>query len=136
MNPAPCQSLSTLRLFLYYVSAPVAHFVTLEMLRVDMLRFVALFAASRQRSFVSMFRMEMIVHVAVKVVRAMKPRANADKDAAVKPFRPIIPIRRAIVGGDVVVSIWTIRCNADLNAYLRRFCFGGRSSQPDSRSSG
>ncbi len=89
-------------------SVRIMGFIALEMVE-------RLSAASRQRPVVPMVRVETVVHMADKPARPMEPRPGSNEDAAGKPVRPIVPIRRAIVRRIVKVSIRTHRRNA--NAY-------------------
>lgn len=53
-----------------------------------------------------------------KVVVAMKPRARANENTAVKPFRSIVTSRSAVIRCNVVIPIRTVGRNADIDAYL------------------
>ena len=75
---------------------------------------------------VAMCRMEMVVHAAMEVFRTMKPRSSANENAIYKPFRSIVAGRSAGVGGNVIVTIRTVRGHADFDADL------GLSSGSDS----
>jgi hypothetical protein len=57
--------------------------------------------------------------MAIEVGRAMKPRANANEPAPVKPFRTVVAIRRAAVWFGVIVSIGACRFNTNTEADLR-----------------
>jgi hypothetical protein len=53
----------------------------------------------------SVIRIEAITDVAVKVVRAVEPRASSDEHTAVEPLGPIVSIRGAVVRGVVIVAV-------------------------------
>jgi hypothetical protein len=67
---------------------------------------------------IAVVRMEVIIYMPAKSFRSVKPRTHADKYAAVEPLRPVVAVRRAIVGCGVIVSIGTIRGWPDINDYL------------------
>jgi hypothetical protein len=63
---------------------------------------------------------QVVIHMAVKMLAAMKPRPRADEDAAGVPLRPVIPVRCALIRRSFVVTIRAIRLHADFDRYLRR----------------
>jgi hypothetical protein len=65
----------------------------------------ALRSAIRQRSGVTVMRIESVVDMADKTVRAMKPGAGSNKYPANKPIGTIVAVRSAVIGGIVEVSI-------------------------------
>src|SRR5580704_6034011 len=75
----------------YGVAVAVAHFVAFEVFDVvdgpgGML------AAFGMRAVVSVVGMEMIIDVAAKALRAVKPGADADEDATGEPLRAVIAV--------------------------------------------
>jgi hypothetical protein len=54
---------------------------------------------------VAVMWIEAIINVAVEVRGAVKPRTGSEEHAAVKPLGPVIPVRGAVVWGDVVIAI-------------------------------
>jgi hypothetical protein len=48
---------------------------------------------------------EVVIHVAAKMSRAVKPRAGTDEEAAVKPLRAVVTVGSAVIGSVVVVAI-------------------------------
>jgi hypothetical protein len=64
--------------------------------------------------------------MAIEVGWAMKPRANADEPAAVKPLRAVVAIGRAAIGRGVIVTVGTSwfdsNSNAKADLSLRLWC--------------
>ncbi len=89
----------------------------------------------RKRAFIAVLRMEVIVYVPGKVLRAMEPRPHADKQAIRKPFWPVVTVGSAIVGGHIIVTIGAHRgrSNFDSDTDLS-ICFWGRSCYTDGKS--
>jgi hypothetical protein len=77
---------------------------------------------------------EGVVYVALEVIGAMKPRANADENAAIEPFRAVIAVGNAVIGGVVIVTIGTIRGDSDFDHDLS-LCFGSSYHKKDSSNS-
>jgi len=77
-------------------------------------------AAGREAAVIALAVVEMVIHMPVEMVSAVKPRSRADKDAAVVPLRPVIPVRRALIRRSFVVAIRAFRLRADFDRYLRR----------------
>ena len=88
------------------MTVAVAHFVAFEVFDV-VNGSGGVLAAGGIWAVVSVVRMEMIVDVAVKTLRAVEPGANADEDAAVKPLRAVVAVRSAVVGWDVIIAVRT-----------------------------
>jgi hypothetical protein len=60
----------------------------------------------------------------------MEPRANANEDAAIEPFRAVVAVGNTAVWGVVIVAIRTIRGNSDFDADLSiRFGRGRRKHE-------
>ena len=90
----------------------VAHFVAFEVFDVvdgpgGML------AAFGMRAVVSVVGMEMIIDVAAKALRAVKPGADADEDATGEPLRAVIAVGSASVRIIRVIAIAADRCRVD-----------------------
>jgi hypothetical protein len=62
--------------------------------------------------------METVIHVALEVASAMKPRAGTNEAVPVKPFRTVVASGSTGVGSDVIVTIWTVRSYSDVDADL------------------
>jgi hypothetical protein len=72
-----------------------------------------------------MARIEAVIHMAIEVGWAMKPRANADEPATVKPFRTVVAIGSASIGRGIVVTIGTSWFDSNSNAKADlRLCLG------------
>jgi hypothetical protein len=100
-----------------YVASSIASFVCLEVVE-------ALRPALRQRSGVTVMRIEPVIDMSVKAARTVKPGASAKKHPAHKPIGPVVAVGSTVVGGIVEVSV---RANgsrtdvyADSNLGLRR----------------
>src|ERR1039458_5411509 len=52
--------------------------------------------ARRRRPTVAVSRIVAVIHVAVEPAPAVEPRPGSDKQSAVEPVRPIVPIGRAV----------------------------------------
>ena len=75
-----------------------------------------------QRAVVAVVRIKAVVYVAVEAVRAVEPRAGADKQAVpAEPVRAIVAVGRAVIRRVVEVSIRTHRraANIDAETHLR-----------------
>ena len=117
-------------LLLTDVTAPIAHFVSFEVLNlIEMLIRVGFLTASWLGAVIAVLRMEMVIYVAVEACRAVKPRASADEDATGKPLGAVVAVGGAIVGRDVIVTVRTFRRDADVDLYLSlRFGSGYREA--------
>jgi hypothetical protein len=101
------------------VAAPVPHFIPFEVGNlIDTLCGLGSLAALWSWAFVAMFGMITVIYVAAEVIRAMKPRASTNEDAAAKPFRAVVAVRSAAIGIGVIVSVRTIRGDSDGDADL------------------
>ena len=81
-------------------------------------------AASRHVPLVAVLGIIVVVHVAAEVGRAMEPVTRTDEDTAVKPFRPVVTIGHAVVGGVVVIAVRAAWLSAEghRNLGVRRSC--------------
>lgn len=70
-------------------------------------------------SMVALPIIQMMVDMAVEVVRSVEPGSSADKYAACEPFRAVVSVRRAIVRRLFVVPIRANWWRANLDGYLR-----------------
>jgi hypothetical protein len=61
---------------------------------------------------------EAVINVAAEVVGAMEPRAGSDEHAVGQPVGTVVPIRGAVVGGEVVVAIRANRLWSDIDGDL------------------
>jgi len=60
----------------------------------------------------------------------MKPRSSTDEHAAIEPFRAVVAVGNAAIGGVVIVTIGTIRGDPDIDADLS-LCFGSSRHKED-----
>jgi hypothetical protein len=60
----------------------------------------------------------MVVHVALEMVRTMKPGASADEDTARKPFWAVVPVGGTAIRRRIVVTVGAVRGGSDVNADL------------------
>jgi hypothetical protein len=73
-------------------------------------------------------RIKVIIHMTIEVSRTMKPGANTNEPAAMKPFRAVVAIGRASIGCGVIVTVRTSwldsnsNAKADLRMCLWRTC--------------
>jgi hypothetical protein len=79
-------------------AAAVTRFVCMEMVEGG-------FAMARERTVVSVVRIETIVDVSVETMRAVEPRSGADEESADKPVRSVVAIGSAIVRCVIKVPI-------------------------------
>ena len=104
----------------FYVTAPIAHFISLEVLHVSRRpRRIWSFTAGRHGPVIAVLGMEVIIYVAAETFRAMEPGADADKYSATEPLGPVIAIRRTIIGRDVIISVGTLGRRAYGDGHLR-----------------
>ena len=117
--------------FLVTVAAAIAHLVSMEVLG-TMPSVMRSFAIVRIVPAVAVFRMVVIVDVAMEVFRAVKPWAGTDKDAIGKPRGAVIPVGSATVRRGIVVAIGTngryTDADADLGVCSGSTCCDGRAA--------
>jgi hypothetical protein len=82
--------------------------------------------ARRETTVVPLPVIQVVIHMPIKMVRSMEPRTRANKYTTRKPLRPIIPIRRAVIRRNLVISIRTNRRFADLHSNLSRGLIASR----------
>ena len=56
-------------------------------------------AALRIGPVIAMVRIVVVINMAVKIVRPMKPGSGSDEDAAAEPLRAVITVRGALIRG-------------------------------------
>jgi len=121
-------------LFLFgCVATPVPRFISFELLRGPALR-CGFFANFRHISLIAVLWIEGVVYLALEVAAAMKPRADADENAAVEPFCSVVAVGNAVIGSVVIVTIGTIRGNSDVDGNLSLY-FGSSCYKEDSSNS-
>lgn len=109
-----------------YVATSITRLVPLEVRAIDALGGLSFLSAFWRWAIIAVLRMETVIHVAAEIVGAMKPRARANENFAVKPFRTVVAGRSTVVRSDVIVAVRTIGSRANDDADLS-FCFGGGS---------
>ena len=62
-------------------------------------------AASWHRSVVPVAIIQVMIYMAIKVLRSMKPRSCTDEHPSAKPFGTVVAIRRAVIRRYFVVSV-------------------------------
>ena len=91
-------------------------------------------AARRVPTAVALAIVELMIDVAVEMVRPVIPRAGADEDTASEPLGPIIAIRSAIVRRSLVVPIGANRRYSDTDCNLcTRFVSGSDQKTSSNR---
>jgi hypothetical protein len=92
-----------------YVASPIPRLISMEVVE-------ALRPAIWQRSNVTVMRIEAVVNMAVKAVRAMKPGTSSKKHPANKPIGTVIAVRSAVIWGVVKVSVRAHGSHSDVYA--------------------
>jgi predicted nucleic acid-binding protein len=90
------------------ISTPITHFISTEVIEGPV-------AALRMRSAVAVMRIETVVNVTMKIVRAVEPWPGSDEHAAVEPLRPIVSIWGAVVRGKVVIAVGASRLYSNVD---------------------
>src|ERR1700678_2218667 len=115
------------------VATPVAHFISFKIgYFINTLRRLGFLADLWRCALIAVIRMKAVVHVTLEIVRAVKPRASANEGPAGKPLGAVVAVGRAAIGSGVIVTIGTLRGDADGDADLSR-CF--RSGDREANSS-
>ena len=78
------------------------------------------FAATRERSAVTVLRIKAIIDMAVKGMRAMEPRTRANEQSTRKPVWSIVPVRGTVIRRIVKVPVSTNRRRSDADRNLGR----------------
>ena len=107
------------------VTAPIPLFVSLEVGAIDTLRFLGLLAAVWLRAPIALVWIEMVIHFAAEVVRAMKPWANSDKDPSGKPLWAVVAGRSTVIRSNVIVAVRAIRSHPNVHGDLSVCCWSG-----------
>jgi hypothetical protein len=94
---------------LAYVASPITRLISLEMVE-------ALGPPSRQRSVVAVMRIEPVIDVPVKAVRAVKPGPCSNKHPADKPIGPVVAVRSTVIRSIVEVSVRTYGSWSDIHS--------------------
>src|ERR1700722_8006749 len=106
-------------LALRYVTAPIAHFTSFEVLNfIETLGRFSMFSDLRHWTFVAMVRMEPVIDVATEVGRAMEPRASANENTTGKPFRAVVAVGSTGIRRNVIVSVRADRSHSNFDGDL------------------
>jgi len=117
------------------VATSIPHFVSFEVRTIYTLCRLRFLTALRRWALIAVFRMETVIYMALEFGSAMKPWAGANEDVPIKPFRTVVARGSTGIGGDVIVTIGTVRSYSDIDADLS-LRFGGGSGQADSGNCG
>ena len=91
-------------------------------------------AARRETSVVALAIVELMIDVAVEMVRPVIPRTSTDEDAAPEPLGPIIAIWSAVVRWSLVVPVGANRRYTDADCNLcMRFISGSKQKTCSNR---
>jgi len=105
--------------FAAYVAVSVTHLVAVEVFHVFGMKVGARrFATGGVWAVIAVLGMEVVIYVAVEVIRAMKPGTSTDEDTTTKPLRAVVAVGSAVVGWGFVVAVRAHRSRADVDADL------------------
>ena len=91
---------------LRYMSAPVAHLVTVEVLEMAGRAIGGCMLTSLWKAaVVAVMLVKVVINIAMEVTRPMEPWPCADEQAVIEPLRPVITVGSAIVGRPIVVAV-------------------------------
>jgi len=96
---------------LAHVAVPIPGFIALEVRK-------RLRSARWHRTMIPIVWIVAIIYVSIKTMRAMEPRACANKDSARKPVGSVVAIRSAIIRRVVEISVGAYRSNTDADCNL------------------
>jgi hypothetical protein len=117
------------------VATPVAHFISFKICHfINTLRRLGFLADLWRWALIAVIRMKAVIYVTPEIVRAVKPRASANEYTAGEPLRAVVAVGRAAIWCGVIVTIGTVRGDADDTDLSRCFGSGDReanSSQSD-----
>jgi hypothetical protein len=97
--------------------AAIPYFISMEPGGCHAIRLYRPLAAHGHLPSVSMFRMEMIIHVAPETARSAESRPCPHKPTTVKPLRTVISRGRAQIRGCIEVTIRTNRRWTDIQSH-------------------
>ena len=105
------------------VASPIPRLICLEVVE-------ALRSARRHRSMVTVARIETVVDVAVKAVRAVKPGSGAKKYASDEPIGPVIAIGSAVIRLVVEIAVGAHRLHSNVDGNLGSYfwCAAGQGN--------
>ncbi len=113
-------------LALCYVTAPIAHFTSLEVLNfIETLRRFSMFPNLRHWTFVAMVRMKPVIYMTAEGGRAVKPRASSDENTTCEPFRAVVAVGSTGIRRNVIVSVRAYRGDPNFDGDLSIHCWSG-----------
>jgi hypothetical protein len=120
------------------VAAPIPHLISLKVSDpINGLSGFRSIANSWRRAFVSVIWMEMVIHVATKVVSAMKPGAHANEHTTGKPFGAVVALGSAGIRRSVILSVRAVGSNSNVHSDLSvHFGSGHHNEEPGKTSQG
>jgi hypothetical protein len=80
-------------------------------------------ATVRYRASITTVDIKTVIYMAVKVIRAVKPRASTDEDTAGEPFRTVVAVGSTGVRSEVVVAVRACGFGTEVDVNLS-LCFG------------
>jgi hypothetical protein len=117
------------------VTASITRFISFEILRWGSMLRASLLTAFRHWPLVAVLGTVVVIYMALEVGRAVKPWASSNEDAAGKPVGAVVAIWSAAVGSGFIVTVGTLRGDADIDADLS-VCFGSISSEAETGDGG
>jgi hypothetical protein len=115
-----CCDGSCLYFSVFLVTVSITHFISFEVIHVvEMIFGSGSFAAVGIRTVIAMVDIVVIIYMAIKMFRTMKPWTGTYEDAAAgKPLWTVVAIGRAGIGRVIVVTVGAHGCCADANTDL------------------
>ena len=95
------------------VALAVASFVAVEVLK-------GLSTTIGNRSVIAVVGIVAVIDVTIEAMGAVKPRAGAYEEAAIKPVGTVVAVGSAVVRGVVEVSVGAHRCDSNVDRDLGR----------------
>jgi hypothetical protein len=113
-----------------HVAAVIPNFIASEMVdMIEVIRRIGVFAMLRQRPAITVVNIKTVIHMAVKVRGAVKPRADADEDTAAELFRAVVAVGSTAIRSGVVLAVRAVGYGSDVDADVGlRFCGCRRGS--------
>jgi hypothetical protein len=110
-----------------YVALSIPRLVCVEVVK-------CLLAARWCGSCVTVSRIIAVVYVSVEAMRAVKPGASPDENAATEPIRAIVTVGRTAIGGIVIIAIGTSGFRSYVDADLSRRSRAANEKQSNRKS--
>jgi hypothetical protein len=110
-----------------YVALSIPRLVCVEVAK-------RLLAARWCGSSVSVSRIIAVVYMSVEAMRAVKPGASPDENAATEPIRAIVTVGRTAIGDIVIIAIGTSGFRSYVDADLSRCSRAANEKQSNRKS--